>query len=187
MKSTSPQNILATPLHPTFLNCSTSQITLLRCTSIFSQRKLDCLYQGPHCLGSTAVPGSHFAMMGISLLMNCQISLFSKWPSYSTANVSVNRMFPRSRSQTLDILRYSCSVADDREVAGLNPTNTAWKLWQFPLRHFPSVFQKRHKSCWSLLSDVYGRGSKRSHTGGKMCNLVWTTYSTWSIMSTRRW
>ena len=33
---------------------------------------------------------------------------------------------------------------DDREVACLNPTGAAWKLWQFPLPHFASVFRRRH-------------------------------------------
>ena len=29
------------------------------------------------------------------------------------------------------------------------------------------VFRKRHTNCWSILSGVYARGSKTSHTGGK--------------------
>ena len=35
-------------------------------------------------------------------------------------------------------------TVDDRVVAGSNPTEAAWKLWQFPLPHFASVFQKKH-------------------------------------------
>ena len=55
-------------------------------------------------------------------------------------------------------------ATDNRVVAGSNPTEAA----------------RRHtKSRWSLLSGVYARGSKRSHTGGK-CGLH---NSTWSIMS----
>ena len=36
---------------------------------------------------------------------------------------------------------------------------------QFP--HLPVSFGRESKSRWSLLSGVYARGSKRSHTGGK--------------------
>ena len=35
------------------------------------------------------------------------------------------------------------SATDDRVVAGSNPTEAAWKFWQFPLPHFASVFRKR--------------------------------------------
>ena len=35
-------------------------------------------------------------------------------------------------------------ATDNRVVAGSNPTETAWKRWQFPLPHFASVFRKRH-------------------------------------------
>ena len=34
-------------------------------------------------------------------------------------------------------------VTDDQKVAGSNPDSAAWKLWQFPLPHFASVFRKR--------------------------------------------
>ena len=30
-------------------------------------------------------------------------------------------------------------VTDDRVVTGSNPTEAAWKLWQFPLPHFASL------------------------------------------------
>ena len=33
--------------------------------------------------------------------------------------------------------------------------------------HLPVSFRRDIKSQWSLLSGVYARGSKRSHTGGK--------------------
>ena len=35
-------------------------------------------------------------------------------------------------------------ATDNRVVARSNPTETAWKLWQFHLPHFASVFRKRH-------------------------------------------
>ena len=35
-------------------------------------------------------------------------------------------------------------VTDDRVVVGSNPTEAVWKLWQFPLPHFASVFRKSH-------------------------------------------
>ena len=56
-------------------------------------------------------------------------------------------------------------AADDRVVAGSNPTEAAWKLWQFPL--LPVSFGRDTKSRWSLLSGVYARASKRSYTGDK--------------------
>ena len=34
-------------------------------------------------------------------------------------------------------------ATDNREVAGSNPAEDVWKLWQFPLPHFASVFRKR--------------------------------------------
>ena len=33
---------------------------------------------------------------------------------------------------------------DNRVVASLNSTETAWTFWQFPLSHFANVFRKRH-------------------------------------------
>ena len=36
-------------------------------------------------------------------------------------------------------------LRDCRVFAGSNPTGTAWKLWQFTLPHFASVFRKRLK------------------------------------------
>ena len=43
--------------------------------------------------------------------------------------------------------------------------------------HIISVsFGRDTKIRWSLLSGVYARGSKISHTGGKMCNLSWTPH-----------
>ena len=41
-------------------------------------------------------------------------------------------------------LERACSrlerATDDRVVLGSNPTEAAWKLWQFTLLHFPGVF-----------------------------------------------
>ena len=34
-------------------------------------------------------------------------------------------------------------ATDNRVIAGSNPTEAFWKLWQFPLPHFASVFRKR--------------------------------------------
>ena len=31
-------------------------------------------------------------------------------------------------------------ATDNRVVAGSNPTEAVWKLWQFPLPHFASVY-----------------------------------------------
>ena len=35
-------------------------------------------------------------------------------------------------------------ATDNRVVAGSNPAEAVWKLWQFPLPQFASVFRKRH-------------------------------------------
>ena len=35
-------------------------------------------------------------------------------------------------------------ATDNRVAAGSNPAEAVWKLWQFPLPHFASVFRKRH-------------------------------------------
>ena len=47
------------------------------------------------------------------------------------------------------------AVAQWLERAGSNPAEAVWKLWQFPLPHYASVFRKRHKkplvpSIWCL-------------------------------------
>ena len=57
-------------------------------------------------------------------------------------------------------------VTDDRKVLGENPTGFAWKLWQFSYPTLPVSFARDTKSSWSLLSGVYARGSKISHTWG---------------------
>ena len=71
----------------------------------------------------------------------------------------------------------------NRVVAGSNPTEAVWKLWQFPLPHFG----RDTKSRWSRLSVVYARGSKISHTWGKCVTCHGLHNFTCSIMSTRRW
>ena len=35
-------------------------------------------------------------------------------------------------------------ATDDGVFAGSNPTEAAWKLWQFRLPHFTSLFRKIH-------------------------------------------
>ena len=35
-------------------------------------------------------------------------------------------------------------ATDNRVLTGSNPTKAVWKLLQFPLPHFASVFRKRH-------------------------------------------
>ena len=47
------------------------------------------------------------------------------------------------------------------------------RVWHFPsLVVKPVSFGRDTKSRWSFLSDVYARGSKRSHTEGKCVTLV---------------
>ena len=50
----------------------------------------------------------------------------------------------------------------------------------------PVSFGRDTKSRWSLLSGVYARGSKRSHTEGKCVTCCGLHNSTWSIMYKRR-
>ena len=54
-------------------------------------------------------------------------------------------------------------ATDNPVVAGSNPAEAVWKLWQSPLPTLPVSFGRDTKSRWSLLSGVYARGSKRSH------------------------
>ena len=42
------------------------------------------------------------------------------------------------------VARWLERAIDNLVVAGLNPAEAVWKLWQFPLPHFASVFRKRH-------------------------------------------
>ena len=41
------------------------------------------------------------------------------------------------------VAQWSERAIYDRVVAVSNPTEAPWKLWQFSLPHFASVFQKR--------------------------------------------
>ena len=41
-------------------------------------------------------------------------------------------------------------ATDNRVVAGSNPTEAAWKLWQFRLPHLASVFRKTLKAVGTL-------------------------------------
>ena len=61
-------------------------------------------------------------------------------------------------------------AAYDRVVARSNSTGAAWKLCQFPLPRFASVFRKRHYSIsrWTLLSAYDARRNRISHTGVKV-------------------
>ena len=54
----------------------------------------------------------------------------------------------------------------DQEGGGSIPPTAVSKLRQF---HYPTYacLSEDTKSRWYLLSGVYARGSKRSHTGGK--------------------
>ena len=68
-------------------------------------------------------------------------------------------------------------ATDDRVFAGLNFGN-----FLFP--PLPASFGRDTKRRRSLLSGVYARGSKRSHTGGKCVTCCGLHNSTWSIVST---
>ena len=55
----------------------------------------------------------------------------------------------------------------NRGDGGSIPPTAVSKLRQFCLPHICLCLSEETKSQWSLLSGVYARGSKRSHTGGK--------------------
>ena len=57
---------------------------------------------------------------------------------------------------------------DDRVVAGSNPTETAWKLWQFPLPHFTNwcISKETLKAVGAFYLVSYTRRSKRTQTQG---------------------
>ena len=40
--------------------------------------------------------------------------------------------------------RHEEHATAEQVVVGSNSTEAAWKVWQFPLPHFASVFRKRH-------------------------------------------
>ena len=64
------------------------------------------------------------------------------------------------------VARWLERVTDDQVVVGSNPSEVAWKLWQFSLP-FCQCLSEDIKSCLSLLSGVYARGSQQSHSWGK--------------------
>ena len=47
-------------------------------------------------------------------------------------------------------------ATDNRVVVGSNPAGAAWKLWQFPLPHFASVFRMRHYKPTFYLGSMPG-------------------------------
>ena len=47
-------------------------------------------------------------------------------------------------------------------------------------------FRRDTKSLWSLLSGVYARGSKRSHTGGKCVTWCGLTNTRWTLNTLQR-
>ena len=63
--------------------------------------------------------------------------------------------------------RLECA-ADNRVVAGSNPTEAACKLWQLPLlAPLYQCLSEDTKRCWSPPYGVHVIGSKISHTEGK--------------------
>ena len=55
----------------------------------------------------------------------------------------------------------------NRGDGGSIPPTAVSKLRQFCSPHIYMSFGRDNKSRWSLLSGVYAKGSKISHTGGK--------------------
>ena len=55
----------------------------------------------------------------------------------------------------------------NRGHGGSIPPAVVLKISEFCSPHICLSFGRDTKSRWSLLSGVYARGSKRSHTGGK--------------------
>ena len=66
----------------------------------------------------------------------------------------------------------------DQVVQGSNPAAATYSLRNFCNSVYPALpssFGEDTKSCRSLLSGVYARGSKSSHQSAlEMCNLSWT-------------
>ena len=60
----------------------------------------------------------------------------------SVLGQSVGWCYPPLTYEWGTVAQWLERMTDNRVVAGSNPTGTAWKLWQFPLPHFASVFRK---------------------------------------------
>ena len=75
----------------------------------------------------------------------------------------------------------------NRGDGGSIPPTTVTKLRQFLFTpHLPVSFGRDTKNRWSLLSGVYARGSKRSHTGGKCVTCSGLTNSRWTLNALQR-
>ena len=72
------------------------------------------------------------------MLCPVQTRLFMK-----SGQGNANASSPRPKTWGV-VAQWIERATDNRVVARSNPTETAWKLWQFPLPHFASVFRKRH-------------------------------------------
>ena len=68
---------------------------------------------------------------------------------------------------------------------GSIPPTAVSKLRQFCSPHICLCLSDT-KSRWSLLSGVYARGSKRSHTGGKCVTCTGITNSRWTLNALQR-
>ena len=80
--------------------------------------------------------------------------------------------------------RWSCGRAPDCQSRGrwFNPTYRRVETYAISFTsHMPVSFGRDTKSRWSLLSSVYARGSKRSHTGGKCVTCSGLTNSRWTL------
>ena len=82
------------------------------------------------------------------------------------------------------VARYSAGLSIGGDGGSIPPTAIS-KLRQLRSPHICLSFGRDTKSRWSLLSGVYARGSKRSHTRGKcvtcsgLTNFRWTLKGIW--------
>ncbi len=74
----------------------------------------------------------------------------NKIVNITLANSLLHRLHTQYVQQNIQYLQQNIRMkrqeraTDNRVIAGSNPAEAVWKLWQFPLPHFASVFRKRH-------------------------------------------
>ena len=78
---------------------------------------------------------------------------------------------PRSRNVILGVQTWLSTLATVHNLVGRGGSMVGGmplrNLGKFVYPRLPVSFRCDTNSCWSLLSGVYARGSKISHTGGK--------------------
>ena len=78
------------------------------------------------------------------LLLKRRVATCLPSPTNENRDDGVHDRLEERRAKWGAVAQWLEGATDNRVVAGSNPAEAVWKLWQFPLPHLSSVFPKRH-------------------------------------------